>query len=73
MARWVLNCYLCDAEFIHSQIHDSGSSMRDPFAQTEIKPEFPKGGESLVCPNCKGTSTYQRYQLTYRASAKAAR
>ena len=72
MTSWVLYCHLCDAEFTHSQISDNRSSILDPFTGAEIKPEFPIGGESLVCPNCKGTSVYQRYQLMYRASAKGA-
>ncbi len=68
MAQWVFYCHQCDAEIAHNQVYDSGSTIRDPFTQTEIKPEFPKGGQSLVCPNCKSTSVYQRYQLVYRTS-----
>jgi len=67
---WVLECHSCGAVFTHSQIYDS---IRDPFTNTELKPEFPKGGQCVVCPNCGDTSTYQRYELMYRASAVAAR
>jgi len=72
MARWILECHLCSAEFTHSQIYEGSPSIRDPFTRTDIKPEFKSGGESVVCPNCRGTSVYQRYQLLYRASARAA-
>jgi len=67
MARWVLYCRQCGSEFTHSQILDSGLSVRDPFIP-EIKPEFPNGGQSIGCPNCKVRAIYQRYQLLYRVS-----
>jgi hypothetical protein len=73
MAWWILECQSCGAEFTHSQIYEGGPSIRDPFTHTDIKPEFQNGGESLICPRCMGASVYQRYQLLYRASAKAAR
>jgi hypothetical protein len=69
MARWVLDCPDCNNEFVHSEIPESNSFIPDPFAGTAVKPEFPDGGQSVVCPNCKGTSPYQRYQLLYRAAA----
>jgi endogenous inhibitor of DNA gyrase (YacG/DUF329 family) len=67
MARWVLDCPNCNKEFTHTNINDRGSALRDPFTSPEAKPEFPDGGLSVVCPNCKNTSVYQRYQLTYQA------
>lgn len=72
MPRWVLNCHLCGTEFTHSQIQDSDLRVYDPFAQIDIKPEFPDGGQSLVCPICQRASVYQQYQLIYRTSAQAA-
>ena len=72
MAQWVLECHSCGAEFAHSEIYQSGSSIRDPFTTVELKPEFPNGGQSAVCPNCRATAIYQRYELLYRASVKAA-
>jgi hypothetical protein len=65
-ARWVLECAGCATEFAHSDIHDDGYSPLDPFTLTSTKPEFPKDGLSVLCPNCKNTFVYQRYQLLYR-------
>jgi hypothetical protein len=67
MARWVLYCSHCDAEITHSQIYEGVSSIPGPF-ESVTKPEFPDGGLSLVCTNCKGTSVYLRHQLLYKAS-----
>jgi hypothetical protein len=44
------------------------NTAADPFASLGDKPEFPAGGLSLECPNCKVTSPYQRHQLVYSAS-----
>lgn len=67
MARWVLNCRNCGAEFTHNQISDTSPSVRDPFLSV-AKPEFPVGGERVVCPGCKGTFVYQRYELVFQAA-----
>jgi|HubBroStandDraft_4_1064222.scaffolds.fasta_scaffold01836_12 hypothetical protein len=67
MARWVLACPDCDKDFTHSEISE-GSFDPDPFTGSVVKPKFPDDGQSIVCPNCKSTSVYQRYQLTYRTS-----
>lgn len=67
MARWVLFCPVCNKDFTHSEIPESGSHFTDPFLGDFIKPEFPEGGLRVVCPNCRSTSVYQRYQLIYRA------
>jgi hypothetical protein len=32
------------------------------------KPEFPAGGSWLTCSNCKETSLFQRFHLTYAAA-----
>jgi hypothetical protein len=66
MARWVLRCPDCNKNFTHSEIPESSSSHLDPFTGSVIKPEFPDGGQSVVCPNCKRTSVYQRHQLIYQ-------
>jgi uncharacterized protein (DUF983 family) len=70
MARWILECHSCGTEFTHSEID---ASIRDPFTNIELKPEFPDRGKRVVCPNCRNSSIYQRFELLYRASAKAAR
>jgi hypothetical protein len=67
MARWVLECSQCKTEFTHSEISESGFTVVDPFTLTATKPEFPAGGVTIVCPNCKGATVYVRYELLYRA------
>lgn len=67
MARWVLECSRCKAEFTHSEISGTGYSAFDPFTLTVTKPELPAGGVNVVCPNCNSTDVYQRYELLYRA------
>jgi len=66
VARWVLECSECKAEFTHSEISESGYSVRDPFTMTATKPEFPADGVTAVCPSCNGTAVYQRHELLYR-------
>jgi endogenous inhibitor of DNA gyrase (YacG/DUF329 family) len=67
MARWTLSCPECNKDFTHSQIVSSETNaLRNPFVFEE-KPLFPTGGQSIECPNCKKSSTYQRHQLIYRA------
>jgi hypothetical protein len=69
MRRWVLNCGNFNKDFTHSEmVADRKGPLRDPFDWIEAKPDFPTGGLSLECPNCKKTSVYQRQELTYRAS-----
>lgn len=68
MARWVLYCVQCGAEFTHSHVKETTSSLVDPFTPKVTKPEFPEGGLSLACPTCRSTSAYQRHQLIYRAN-----
>ena len=64
MSYWVLGCPLCRMDFIHSEI--DGEEERELWALPS-KPEFPEGGSSLACPNCKQTSLFQRFQLRYSA------
>ena len=71
MARWVLSCPDCVKDFTQSEIPERSLLIPDPFTGTVVKPEFPAGGQTVACPNCKSTSVYQRHQLIYRASAKA--
>jgi hypothetical protein len=64
MARWVLECQECRKDFTHSEVlTDSGV-----FAWSGIKPEFPDGGLTVICPNCNTSGLYQRRQLAYRTS-----
>lgn len=67
MPRWVLECSQCKAEFTHSEISGSGYNSFDPFTLTATKPELPASGVTIVCPNCKSSAVYQRYELVYRA------
>ena len=41
--------------------------MHDAFL-AEIKPAFPDGGVTMVCPNCKAPSVHQRHELIYQPS-----
>jgi hypothetical protein len=63
MPHWALNCPHCKVEFPHSEI-DIEKEHQGIWALPG-KPEFPKGGSSLECPNCKETSVFQRFQLIY--------
>ena len=67
MTCWVLYCPGCGAELTHSQIYNSDFSGYDPYTSLS-KPKFPDGGLSVFCPQCKGTSLFQRYQLVYQNS-----
>jgi hypothetical protein len=67
VARWVLECAQCKAEFTHSEIPQSGYVNPDPFTLTPTKPELPASGVTTVCPNCNGAAFYQRHQLLYRS------
>jgi DNA-directed RNA polymerase subunit RPC12/RpoP len=66
VARWVLECSHCKAEFTHSEISEDGYTGLDPFTLTPTKPELAVGGVTIVCPNCNGTAVYKRYKLLYR-------
>jgi phage FluMu protein Com len=67
MPYWVLKCPECKIHFTHSEVHVGrehyGLWMLPP------KPEFPEGGSWIECPNCKKISLFQRFQLTYAATA----
>lgn len=67
MAYWILECPHCNKEFTHSEI-STGSFVADPFTMSVVKPEFPSGGLSVVCPCCKIATVHQRHELIYRAS-----
>jgi hypothetical protein len=62
MARWVLNCPQCEAEFTHSKIGDQ--RLVDYYLPA--KPGFPKEGLAMECPNCHKSSVFYRHQLAYR-------
>jgi endogenous inhibitor of DNA gyrase (YacG/DUF329 family) len=60
----MLYCPECEKRFPHSEVtFESGV-----YASLGNKPDFPDGGLSLECPNCKKTSLYQRHQLVYAAN-----
>ena len=62
MPRWVVRCPSCQQDFTHSQI--PRRELQDYYF--DKKPEFPMGGTSLHCPNCRTVSIVKRHQLTYR-------
>ena len=64
MARWVLNCPQCNQDITHVHV----ATESGLFAWSGTKPDFPDGGLSVVCPNCKTSLLYQRNQLLYRAT-----
>jgi predicted nucleic-acid-binding Zn-ribbon protein len=63
MPKWVLSCPKCKNEFERSQISGVGMSKLVPAS----KPEFSRGGNECVCPNCGYSSIYFRNDLFYRA------
>jgi hypothetical protein len=63
--RWMLTCDKCNSEFAYSDVLDRRSQRDNPFTGNVHKPEFPSGGLSLECPNCKKSSVYQSHQLFY--------
>jgi hypothetical protein len=69
MPHWVLKCPECKIHFTHSEAHVGRVGRKDyGLWLLPSKPEFPKGGSWLGCPNCKKTSLFQRFQLTYVAT-----
>lgn len=64
MPRWMLHCEQCSKAFPYSEVTFEHPAA-DAFAWLGSKPNFPQGGISLECPNCKETSVYQHRQLIY--------
>jgi endogenous inhibitor of DNA gyrase (YacG/DUF329 family) len=64
MASWLLHCPECRKEFRHSPI--PSRTLTDLFFP--MKPDFPKGGLQIKCPNCMKASTFQRHDLKYSAA-----
>jgi hypothetical protein len=63
--HWFVSCPACYTVFNHSAIPPRSLTLPfDPLWPR--KPEFPDGGESLTCPACQKTSTFQRFELMYR-------
>jgi hypothetical protein len=67
MPHWVLKCPECKIHFTHSEVHLEDE--HHGLWALPSKPEFHEGGSWLECPNCKKTSLFQRFQLTYAATA----
>jgi DNA-directed RNA polymerase subunit RPC12/RpoP len=65
MASWVLKCPNCSSGFTHSQVEDT---LENFFLAS--KPTFPDDGETLDCPHCGHTATYQQTDLSYRDRTK---
>jgi predicted RNA-binding Zn-ribbon protein involved in translation (DUF1610 family) len=64
MAAWVLTCVACKAKFVHTKIGERLIDYLDP-----TKPEMPREGVKLDCPNCGQRELYRRIDLNYvRAS-----
>ena len=70
MARWTLECCNCHQTFTYTEIPAKGETLHpDPFLLwSGPKPEFPRGGIDVACPNCLHHSIYQRYELVFKAS-----
>jgi ribosomal protein L37AE/L43A len=66
VAKWVLGCANCNADFTHSEILPD-DRLPDAFLRAVPKPEFPAGGLQFTCPHCAETSVYRRHQLIYQA------
>jgi hypothetical protein len=67
MAAWVLDCPVCKKTFVHSQVRTAPDQrMMDHFYPVSVKPEFPPGGISLECPNCRSSSLFKQRQLRYQ-------
>ena len=66
--RWVVSCPECNHEFTYTLVGNlaSGSLSRDPFASPP-KPNVSGSGTDLRCNNCDKTTTYQTFDLRYRA------
>jgi hypothetical protein len=62
MPRWVLNCPSCLHEFTHSE--SDRRTLDDSYL--DKKPEFPREGLELQCPNCQASSLFEQAQLRYR-------
>jgi DNA-directed RNA polymerase subunit RPC12/RpoP len=60
MAAWGLSCPICNHRLAQFAIEDTLQSFFFP-----RKPDFPKGGKTLECPNCGYNGTYQRTDLVY--------
>ena len=71
MPQSVLNCQHCHKPVTHGEINLAFLASYDPLWAP--KPDFPEGGLRMMCPNCKKTSTYQRYELMYTRDQHAAR
>jgi uncharacterized CHY-type Zn-finger protein len=68
MPHWLLHCQNCNKDFEHTKINSQLASIPyDPLWPS--KPDFAAGGEQIICPHCKETATYQRYQLIYSVEA----
>jgi DNA-directed RNA polymerase subunit RPC12/RpoP len=53
MASWVLECPNCKSVFAHAKIDDNFANYF-----LALKPEFPKSGQPLDCPNCGHKATH---------------
>lgn len=61
MPRWVLNCPTCREDFTHSQ--SERRTLDDWYL--DKKPEFPREGRELQCPNCQTSTWFEKAQLRY--------
>ena len=63
MAKWILICANCQAEFKCSEINDVGMAS----FYLPLKPVLSPEGQKCVCPQCGYEGVYQRTDLLYRA------
>jgi endogenous inhibitor of DNA gyrase (YacG/DUF329 family) len=65
--RWIVTCPECKEEFTHTHITKIPTGeIWNPFTSPP-KPQIPEGGTEVKCQNCGKTSTYQAFDLIYRA------
>ena len=65
MAAWDLNCAVCNRRLTQFVIEDTVEEDAVENYFFPKKPDFPKGGKTLECPNCGYKGTYQRNDLVY--------
>jgi hypothetical protein len=61
MARWIVSCPACNAEFTHTEINGGGARA---FLSAR-KPNL-DGGSVKECPHCHAATVFRPAQLIYR-------
>jgi hypothetical protein len=61
MARWVVDCPACNAEFTHTEINEGGTRHT---SRSPPKPNL-DGGSVKECPHCHAATVFRPAQLIY--------